>query len=183
MSEQEAATADQEISGLCLVGMGRIINSAEVIIGDLLSMRNNMSKDSSRSHLFIIAFVHLLLLLGMVLCGVVELFFLEGEQQLMKHPFWSKVTIALAVGLFVFWIVLFPIEIFVFERRKRKSQSLPKLTIKDLFGLPFGAANANAKIPKWIKIPVLSILFLLLGILVIFVVMSLLAYLISKAVS
>lgn len=142
-----------------------------------------MSKDSSRSHLFIIAFIHSFLLLGMALCGIIELFFLEGKRQLIKHPFWSKVMIAFIGGYFVFWIVLFPIEIFVFERRRRKDQSLPKLTIKDLIGLPFGAANTNAKIPRWIKIPVLSILFLLLGIFVIFVVMSLLAYLISKEVS
>ncbi|MGA1979001.1 MAG: hypothetical protein ABSG99_00325 [Sedimentisphaerales bacterium] len=88
--------------------------------------------------------------------------------------------IAFVGGYFVFWIVLFPIEIFVFERKRRKGLSLPKLTIKDLIGLPFGAANPNAEIPMWIKIPVLSFLFLLLGIFVIFFVMLPLTYLISK---
>ncbi|MBN2019937.1 MAG: hypothetical protein JW749_06910 [Sedimentisphaerales bacterium] len=137
-----------------------------------------MSKDSRISHLYIIAFVHSFLLLGMALCGIVEFCFLEGKNQLLNHPFWSKVFIAFLGGYMVLLVVVVPIEIFVFGRKERKGQALPKFTIKDLICLPFGAANPNAEIPKWIKVPVLSILFLLLCILVFFLVMLLITHVI-----
>lgn len=139
-----------------------------------------MSKNSRMFHAFVIIFINTFFLLGIALCAVVDIFFLGGGRQLMKHPFWSKVTIALIGGYFVFCFVLFPIEVFVFDRKERKGQALPKLTIKDLIGLPFGAANPDVEIPKWIKIPVLSILFLFLGILVLFFVMLLLTFIISR---
>jgi len=147
----------------------------------LLLVRNcNMSQENRISHVFVLLFIHSFLLFGIALCAVINFLFFKDGQPITKHPFWSKVVIAFVGGYFVFWIVLFPIEIFVFERKRRKGLSLPKLTIKDLIGLPFGAANPNAEIPMWIKIPVLSFLFLLLGIFVIFFVMLPLTYLISK---
>jgi hypothetical protein len=139
-----------------------------------------MSKESNRTHRLIIIFLLSFSFLGLVLCRIIELLFLGGGQQIMKHPFWSKVMIFFVIVWCVSLGVLFPIQILIFERKRRKGQSFPKLTIKDLIGLPFGAANPNAEIPTWIKIPVLSFLFLVLGIFVIFFVMLLLAYLISK---
>jgi hypothetical protein len=140
-----------------------------------------MSKEGRISHSFVILFIHSFLLFGIALCAIINFLFFQDEQPMIKHLFSSKVMIAFISGYFVFWMVLFPIEIFVFDRIRSKSQLFPKLTIKDLIGLPFGTANPDANIPKWIKIPVLSILFLLLGIFVIFCVMLLLTYLISKA--
>jgi uncharacterized membrane protein len=138
-----------------------------------------MSRDSNRTHWLIITFLLLFSFLGLVLCRIIELFFLGGERQIMKHPFWSKAVIVFGIVWCVSLAVLVPIQILVFDRKERRDRTLQKLTIRDLFCLPFGAANPNAKIPKWIKIPVLSILFLLLGIFVIFFVMLLLTYLIS----
>jgi hypothetical protein len=117
--------------------------------------------------------------LGLALCGIVELFFLKGKNQIMNHPFWSKVTIIFLGGYMVLMVVLFPIEIFVFNRKERKGQVLPKFTLKDLILLPFGASNPNAQIPGWIKVPVLSILFLLIGILVFFLVMIFITHFIA----
>jgi hypothetical protein len=97
----------------------------------------------------------------------------------MNHPFWSKVAIVFLGGYMVLMFVLLPIEIFVFNRREIKGQVLSKFTLKDLILLPFGASNPNAQIPGWIKVPILSILFLLIGILVFFLVMLFITYLIA----
>ncbi|MFA5239011.1 MAG: hypothetical protein WC476_04785 [Phycisphaerae bacterium] len=139
-----------------------------------------MSEDNNGSRWLVISFLYSFCLLGMALCGVVGLLFFRGEQRIMEHPFWSKVLFVVGGGFLVLLLVVIPVQIFIFDRKERDSQSLAKLTIKDLIGLPFGVCNPNAKIPKWIKIPVLAILFSLLGILVIFVTMGLLAYLIHK---
>ena len=142
-----------------------------------------MSKDSRILRVYIFVFTHTLLVLGLAFCAIVDFFFLKGKHQLMAHPFWSKVAIILLGGYFVFWFVLFPIEIFVFSRKERKGQALPKLTVKDVICLPFGVTNPNAEIPKWIKVPILSILFLLLSIFVIFFVMLLITNVIAHFVS
>jgi len=134
--------------------------------------KSNMSKESNRTHWRVIAFLLSFSFLGGVLCKIIELI-ISGSDL-------SKVTMVFVVIWCVSLAVLVPIQILVFDREERKGQMLQKLTIKDLIGLPFNAANPNAKIPKWIKIPVLSILFLLLGIFVIIVVMILVTYLISR---
>lgn len=139
-----------------------------------------MSKESNRTHRLIIILLLSFSFLGLALCRIIELRFLGSEQQIMKHPFWSKVMIFFVIVWCVSLAVLVPIQILVCERKERKGQPLAKLTIKDLIGLPFHAANPNAEVPKWIKIPVLSFLFLLLSILVIFFVMLPLTYIISK---
>ena len=89
------------------------------------------------------------------------------------------ISIALVAGYMVLWFVVLPIEIFVFDRKERKGQTLQKLTLKDLIFLPFGGSNPNAKIPRWISVPFLFILFLLLGIFVFILVMAVLAHLIA----
>jgi branched-subunit amino acid ABC-type transport system permease component len=119
-------------------------------------------------------------MLVMALCAIIDFIFFRGGQRMVEHPFWSKVLIVACAGFFVLLAVVVPVQILVFERRERKGQQLAKLTIKDLIGLPFGAANSNAEIPKWVKIPVLSFLFFLLGVFVIFFVMLLATYLIFK---
>ena len=128
-----------------------------------------MSRDD---RIFILIFAHSFLVLGIVFCVILGFFF----------SFWSKAAIFLFGGYLAYWVIA-SYEILVSERKERKGQALPKLTIGDLIGLPFGAANPNDEIPKWIKVPILSILFLLVGVFVFFLVMILLTNLIAYFVS
>ncbi|MBN1391460.1 MAG: hypothetical protein JW947_01505 [Sedimentisphaerales bacterium] len=140
-----------------------------------------MSKESNRTHWLVILFLSSFFMLAMALCAIIDFLFFRGGQRIIEYPFWSKVLITVGAGFIVLLAVVVPIQILVFDRKEIKGQPLAPLTIQDVTGLPFNRANPNAKIPKWIKIPILSFLFLVLGLFVIFVVMILLTYLISKA--
>jgi hypothetical protein len=102
-----------------------------------------MSKDA---RFVILSITRTLLVLGMLLCLAAGFYF----------PFWSKVALFLLGGYFA-CLVVSAYEILVFEREEKKARSLQN-----------NAANSNDEIPRWIKIPVLSILFLLLGVIAVF---------------
>jgi hypothetical protein len=133
---------------------------------------SNMSKESNRIHWLVIVFLLSFSLLGTMICHIIDLI-TPGEG-----------TSVMSLSFGIIWVVtlgvLGPIQIFVFERRARKGQELQKLTAKDIIGLPFGAVNPNAKIHKWIAIPVLTVLYLVVGIFVLFLAMILIGYLVSK---
>jgi hypothetical protein len=106
---------------------------------------------SKDARFVILSITRTLLVLGMLLCLAVGFYF----------PFWSKVALFLLGGYFA-CLVVSAYEILVSERKERKGQERP-----------------SDEIPRWIKIPVLSILFLLLGVIAVFFVMMLLSYLIT----
>jgi hypothetical protein len=133
-----------------------------------------MSKESNRTQWKVIAFVLSFSFIGAIICRIIEI--------IVSKSYLSKVTMVFVVIWCVTLAVFVPIQIMVFDRKERKGQTLEKLTIKNLIGLPFGTANPNAKISKWITIPVLSLLFLLLSIFVIFVAMILVTYFTSIVV-
>ncbi len=65
------------------------------------------------------------------------------------------------------------------QRKERKGKKLKKFAFDDLIGLPFGAANPDAEVSRWIKYPILIFLFLLIGILAIAVLGLSITYLIK----
>ena len=73
-------------------------------------------------------------------------------------------------------MVLTPIQVLYFDRKARKGRPLQKMKMSDVIGLPFGIANPDAEVPKWIKIPVLLIMYMLLTFLLLGLLLGLIAY-------
>ena len=122
-------------------------------------------------HIFILIFLISFLFLSMILCAAIGVFF----------PVWLKISLFIFVGIIVcLYLILFQL---LAAKKERKRQLLAKVTIKDLIGLPFGAFNTDAEVSKWIKIPSLSILFLLTCLLVFIIVAALIANLITHFTS
>ena len=139
-----------------------------------------MSSDhNKRIRFFIIIFLINISFLGMALCASVQFLFYDDNREMMNNSFWPAFIIV-AISIFMFaLLVLFPVEIFIFSRKKRKGEKLLKITFGDLLGLPFGVANPDAEVSPWIKYPVLFFLFLLLGIFAIAVLGLSITYLIK----
>lgn len=66
-------------------------------------------------------------------------------------------------------LILLPIQILYFERKARKNKPPEKMTLGDLTGLPFGAFNPNAQLPKWISIPAKIFFWGIVGFFVLFI--------------
>lgn len=112
---------------------------------------------------FIIAKLIGLGFVGLLLSEVVEKLFYSSEKEMMQNPYWATL-VYISAFLFIFSLmVLVPIQILGFERKQRKNQPVEKVTVSDLLGLPFGAFNPDAELPKWIGIPVL-VIFWIIGI-------------------
>ena len=122
------------------------------------------SDDKKLIRLFFIQFLIYFSGLGMVLCGAVRFLFYDSNKAMMENPFWFAVSIAFGAIFMFALVVLVPIETFVFGRKERKHRTLKKLTFGDLLALPFGGSNPDAEVPRWIKYPLLALLFLLIGI-------------------
>ena len=99
----------------------------------------------------------------------------------MQHSFWSTIVYAFLFMFFIALMVFVPIQILYFGRKERSDRPLQKMTIGDVIGLPFGASNPDAEVPKWIRIPVLSVMYILLAILLIGLLMGLIAFLFKRA--
>ena len=101
--------------------------------------------------------------MGLGLCKLVELLFFENGRDMMQHPWWSSAIYVLAAIFVMTLLVAVPIEILVVGKMARRKNPPDKLTLADIAGIPFGAYNPNAEVPKWIAYPVLALFWLLLG--------------------
>ncbi len=110
---------------------------------------------------------------GLAFCQLVEWLCFENERQMMQHPFWSKAILDFAV-VFLLGLALVPVQILVFERRERANRPLPQMRLSDVVGIPLGVYNGDARVPNWIKIPVLAVLFVLLSVFLLILFLGLL---------
>lgn len=111
----------------------------------------------------------------------IDWLFFENTRQMMQHPFWSTIVYAFSFLFFIALMVFVPIQILYFGRKERSDRPLQKMTVADVIGLPFGASNPDAEVPKWIKIPVLSVMYILSAILLLGLLMGLIAFLFKRA--
>lgn len=120
---------------------------------------------ASANHIRRLAIIGLSLgLIGLAFCEIVQWLFFENERQMMQDPFWSKTIIGFG-AIFLLSVMLVPIQVLILERRERRQQPLPKMTIADAIGVLLGGSfTREARVPNWIRIPVLAVLFLLLGV-------------------
>lgn len=120
---------------------------------------------ASANHIRRLAIIGLSLgLIGLAFCEIVQWLFFENERQMMQDPFWSKTIIGFG-AIFLLSVMLVPIQVLILERRERRQQPLPKMTIADAIGVLLGGPfTREARVPNWIRIPVLAVLFLLLGV-------------------
>jgi ethanolamine transporter EutH len=96
------------------------------------------------------------------MCKLIEVFFFENARDMMQHPTWRAVVMGCGLVFTFTLVILIPIQILIVERRDRRKLPRQKLTFLDLIGIPFGVANPDAEIPKWISYPVLGIFWLLI---------------------
>ncbi|MFZ5832113.1 MAG: hypothetical protein ACOY3P_18680 [Planctomycetota bacterium] len=80
---------------------------------------------------------------------------------MMQHPLWSVVVLVFASVFTFTLVVLFPVQILLVERGGRRKGRREKLTVADIVGLPFGAFNPDAAIPRWISYPILAVFWAL----------------------
>ena len=119
--------------------------------------------------------------LGLVFTKAIDWLFFENTRQMMQHSFWSTIVYAFSFLFFIALMVFVPIQILYFGRKERSVSPLQKMAIGDVMGLPFGASNPDAEVPKWIKIPILSVMYILLAILLLGLLMGLIAFLFKRA--
>ncbi len=100
---------------------------------------------------------------GLAICKLVEIIFFENEKDMISHPVGSGFIYVFGVSFVFSLIVLVPFQVLIVERKDRKNRPKEKMRFADLLLLPFGAANPNAELPKWIAIPIKLLLFLLLA--------------------
>ena len=119
--------------------------------------------------------------LGLAFTKAIDWLFFENTRQMMQHSLWSTIVYAFSFLFFIALMVFVPIQILYFGRKERSDRPLKKMTIGDVMGLPFGASNPDAEVPKWIKIPILSVMYILLAILLLGLLMGLIAFLFKRA--
>jgi len=117
-------------------------------------------------------------LLGLVFFYLIEIFFYGGKEAKTPLPILSTQIIFGAIWAIIL-IIIFPIQILYYERKNRDNTTLPKATVKDYIGLFFGGFRANAKVSKWIYIPVLTLLWLFVALIIVGVILAIVAFCIS----
>lgn len=115
--------------------------------------------------------------LGLAFTKIVEWLFFENGRQIMRHPFWATIVYVFSFLFIISLMVFVPIQILYFGRKERGDKPLPKMTVGNVIGLPFGAFDPDAEVPKWIKIPILSVTYILLAILLLGLLLGLIAFL------
>lgn len=96
---------------------------------------------------------------GLGACKLIEGMFFKAGQGMIEHPIWSVVIMTLGLGFAFTLVVLVPVQILIVERSERRELPRENLTLTDVVGLPVGATNPNAQIPKWISYPILVVLW------------------------
>ena len=117
--------------------------------------------------------------IGLLCCAGIERLFFGGDD-VNTPPLLFAAEIVFTVIYMLTLLVIFPVQILYFRRKNRADADLlPKATLKDVAGIPFGVYQPDAKLPKWISFPVLAILWFLIAVLLLFLVLGLLAGLIN----
>ena len=98
---------------------------------------------------------------GLLVCALIDKLYYGNERNLSDSPFWFSLTVFLGVIFAVSSIggMVAIVIIKSIERRGIPKEERQRITISDLAGLPFGAANPDAELPKWISIPIVAILW------------------------
>ena len=110
---------------------------------------------------------------GLFACRLFEILFYENEREMGENPFWFSAIIVFLILFVVPLIVFLPIQILNIERKGRRAMPPDKQTTSDVIGIPFGAFNPNASVPKWISFPILALFWILLVALVLGLAMAL----------
>jgi hypothetical protein len=121
-------------------------------------------------------------LLGLVFFYLIQISFYGGKDTKVPLPIISMQVIFGAIWAITLIIVV-PIQVLYFDRKKRDDKQLQKATVKDFIGLFFGVARPNAKVSKWIYFPVLAILWLLVAIIIFGVIWAIIAFSVSHYMS
>ena len=126
-------------------------------------------------HLVAVAFLMVFSFLGLLCSTMIDRFFFKGNDA--DTP---GLLLATQIFFLFIWcltlIVIVPVQILYFRRKNRADASLPKATIKDALGLPFGVFEPDAKLPKWIAFPILAFFWLLVAVFITIVLLVLLAH-------
>ena len=118
---------------------------------------------SSRIRWLIYGSAIVLSFLGLGLCKLVELLVFENGREMMRNPIWASAIYAVSAVFAITLLIAVPIEILVVERKTRRKKPPDKLTLADIAGIPLGAYNPNAEVPKWIAYPTLALFWFLLA--------------------
>lgn len=131
--------------------------------------------DKSRAfHLKTIALLFTIGFLGLFVCFAVERVFFSGDD--VKIPLGFRCVEIVIGGIWFFTLmVIVPVQILYFHRKNRDNASLEKVKIRDFAGVLFGACNPDAKLPKWVSVPILVFLWLLAAVFVLVVVLCVIA--------
>ena len=104
------------------------------------------------------------LLLAVSFIGMFFCFLVFGKNYFEMSRI-GRILSAFFMSVWSFTLMLIvPVQILYFRRKNRDDSSLQKATAGDYLGLFFGAFNPDAKLSKWISIPVLGFFWLLIGI-------------------
>lgn len=117
-------------------------------------------------------------LLGLVFFYLIQLSFYGGKDTKVPLPIINMQIIFGAIWAIIL-IIIVPIQVLYFDRKNRDDKQLQKATVKDFMWLFFGVARPNAKISKWIYIPVLALLWLLIAIILFGVIWAIAAFCVS----
>lgn len=112
---------------------------------------------------------------GLFISALIDIFFYSGDEVKTPVPILSLQIFFGAIWVITL-LVIVPIQILYFDRKNRDDKQLQKATIKDFIGLPLGASNPDAKVPKWISIPILGLLWLLIAILGLGLILGFIAF-------
>jgi hypothetical protein len=118
--------------------------------------------------------------LGLLISWLIGIFFCGGKEVKTPIPILSLRIIFGAIYAITL-IIIFPIQILYYERKNRDNTTLQKATFKDFIGLSFGAFHGNAKVSKWIYIPILTLLWLLIAIIVFGTIMGIVVFCIAPS--
>ncbi len=125
--------------------------------------------------------LHWIIIISMANAGILGLFLtrvfswvfsVELQDNLILFIFMIA-SMALFLGGLMFFL---PVQVLYFERKARRNKPLMKMSGGDLVGLPFGAYNPEAEVPKWISIPVKLLLWLLVGIIALMLIGAALSF-------
>ncbi|AQT68150.1 hypothetical protein STSP2_01305 [Anaerohalosphaera lusitana] len=112
---------------------------------------------------------------GLFFCWVMHNLVAEGP---VARVFIGLMFFFLAV-LFGMNFILVPIQILYFNRKNRDDSKLKKATLADWLMLPFGACDADAKVSRWVSVPLLVVLWVLVAIFVVAVIGSVTAWVVG----
>jgi hypothetical protein len=122
---------------------------------------------------------HLKTILLLLVIGFIGMFFcfLFFEENYFEMSRTGQILSAFFISVWILTlIVIVPVQILYFRQKNRYDSSLQKATAGDYLGLFFGAFNPDAKLPKWISIPVLGFLWLLISIIVMGIALAIISF-------